>query len=226
MASRLSKSAVERIASPPVGVGIAARDVVVRVLRFARDTRGSAAIELALGAVGLVAVAVGAFSVYSRIEANSATPRAAMVMAEYVSRHKETSGAEIDALARVLRDQELGADTATVFRISAIRRGSGATSVPTVHWVEEVEIGDSTATTELAEDCGSYGDEGSNATLGSHFTLDENSVAFAVEVCTRYRGLGSLGGMLAGDIRYHHVLPTRHPDETTPARPDRPPENT
>lgn len=205
----------------PAGAGIAG--ALARASDFVRGTRGSAGIELAFGAVALMAAVMGAFAVYSRIEANTSTPQAAIVMAEYVSRNKERSGPEIDALARVLRDQELGTDTATVFRISAIRRGSGSTSAPTVHWVEEVEIGDSTATSALVATCGRYGEEGSSATLGSHFSMNENEVAFAVEVCARHRGLSSLGGMLSDDIRYHHILPSRHQGETLPARPSRTP---
>lgn len=193
-----------------------------RASGFVRGTRGSAGIELAIGVVMLVTVVIGAFAVYSRIEINTSTPQAAVVMAEYVSRNKETSGAEIDALARLLRDRELGTATDAVFRVSAIRRASGSAQSK-VHWVEEIEVGDATATDELTEICGRYGDESSDATLGSHFSMDENQVVFAVEVCARYRGFGSLGGLLAGDIRYHHILPSRHPDETTPARPSRTP---
>ena len=55
------------------------------VRRFARDSRGGAALEFALEAITLVATAALCFDIYSRITADTALARMAVTMADYVS---------------------------------------------------------------------------------------------------------------------------------------------
>ena len=57
---------------------------------FARDTRASAGIELALGAVALLSVAALCFDLYARVEADTVSGRLAATLADYVSRGPDT----------------------------------------------------------------------------------------------------------------------------------------
>ena len=121
------------------------------VLRFARDTGGAAGIELAIGAFVLVGIAVACLAVYSRIEAATSAPRIAIAMAEYVSREEAPDGDQLDALARFLRDHELGAGYAVLVVTTAVHKE--ADEVPAVRWIDRIALGDETATTELAQIC-------------------------------------------------------------------------
>ena len=60
--------------------------LLVRLHGFARDPRGSASIELAIGSVVLISAAALSFDLYSRIKADTAVARMAITMADYVSR--------------------------------------------------------------------------------------------------------------------------------------------
>ena len=191
-----------------------------RALRFVRDTRGSAGIEFAIGAVVVLGLAATGFAVYSRIETATSAPRIAITMAEYVSREKAPSGDQLDALARFLRDHELGADHAVAVATTAVRKATGAR--PAVLWIDRIALGDETATGELAKTCTGRTDADGNAALGAHFAMADEEIVFIVDVCSRSPGTGALAGSW-GDLHHHYLLPTRHPD-VVPARPARTPD--
>ena len=201
------RGAVEAPPSRRRGTGAA------RARRFARDTRGAAGIELAFGAAALLGIAAAGFAVYSRIEAATSAPRIAIAMAEYVSREKAPDGHQLDALARFLRDHELGAGYSVLVVTTALRKE--ADNPATVLWIDRIEIGDETATEALKATCKGKGDGNGNAALGEHFTMDDDEIVFVVEVCARPATVS-----WTGDFHYHYLLPTRHPDviPESPAR--------
>ena len=190
-----------------------------RARRFARDTRGAAGIELALGAVVVLGIAVAGFAVYSRIEAAVSAPRIAIVMAEYVSQEQAPDGDQLDALARFLRDHELGAGHALLVVITALHKAAGESAG--VLWIDRIRLGDETATTDLAKTCKGKGAADGKAALGDHFTMDDGETVFVVEVCAR-AAAASLPASWTGDLYSQYLLPTRHPD-VTPAQPARAP---
>ena len=161
-------------------------------------------LELAIGAVVLLSVAVACFAAYSRVEAHTAVPRIAIGLAEYVSREEAPDGAELDALATFLRDHELGTDHAMLALITALRREVGDTD-PTVLWEDTIALGDAAATTGLAQTCTGVGG-GENAPLG----MDEGQNLFVVDVCARSGGTGLRAAL--GDLHYRYLLPGRNPD--------------
>ena len=190
-----------------------------RALRFARDTRGAAGIELAIGAVVVLGIAVASFAVYSRIEAATSAPRIAVTMAEYISQEQAPDGDQLDALALFLRDQELGAGHALLVATTAVHK---AASVPAaVLWIDRIKLGDETVTEELEKTCKGKGTEGGPAALGDHFTMNDGETVFVVEVCAR-AAAASLPASWTGDFYSQYLLPTRHPD-VTPAQPARAP---
>ena len=181
-----------------------------RGARFARDTRGAAGIELAIGAFVLLGLAVTGFAVYSRIEAVTSTPRIAVAMADYVSREQAPDGDQLDALARFLRDHELGSDYAVLVVTTAVRKEAG--KAPGVLWIDRIALGDGTATGELKGTCKGKGAGDGKAALGGHFAMDDEEIVFVVEVCARAMAASSLPASWLGDVYYHYLLPTRHPD--------------
>ena len=207
---------------PPAMTAAAARVCASRTSSaraFAHDTRGGATVELAIGAVMLLAIAVLGFDLYSRVEADTAGARMAATMAEYVSRETEPVGEygdQITALGRFLYEQELGVPADLVYVISAIAQpGSGDPAQ--VLWVDTIPLGDEDTTMEIAAACGSFGAENGDASLPDDFTMAAGEVVVVAEVCVRLRREGSLTGrFIAGDIRRLHVLPTRNQDEPPP----------
>ena len=188
---------------------------------FVRGTRGGAAIGLALGVSALISTALLGFDLYSRIKAGSTAGRMAVTMAEYVSREAAPEGAQIDALAQFLREQELGLPADVVYVISVIREPAGADPA-TVSWVDTVRFGDTTKTGTMAGSCGRFGAEGGAATLSADFTMAEREVVVIVEVCAQLRREGSFTGLIAGDVYRLYVLPARDSDlaSAKPTRPD------
>ena len=192
---------------------------VASALRFARDTRASAGIEFALGAVVLLGIAVTGFAVYSRIDVATSASRIAVAMAEHVSQEEVPDGDRLDALARFLRDHEFGADHAVVVVTTAIRKAAGEPAA--VLWTDRIKLGEASMTTELEETCNGKSDANGNADLGAHFTMDDGETVFVVEVCARGgTAPASLLASWTGDVFSQYLLPTRHPD-VVPAQPTR-----
>jgi len=192
---------------------------------FVVDARGSAGIELALGAVVLLGVAGLCFALYSRVEADTAGARVAATLADYVSRGPDTAGGALDgaglkALGAFLHAHELaGADLVLV--VSALRPGAGAPK-PEVLWSDDtLRYGDAKVTEALAGGCSRFvrtPEGAASATaakpLPGGFTPAAGEVVAVVELCARP---GGVAGPFAGDIYRHHVLPVREPEKAFPA---------
>ena len=188
--------------------------LALRARTFARGTRASAGIELAIGAIVLVSVAALCFELYSRVEADTAAGRVAATMADYVSRGPDTVGGTLDGkalehLGAFLHAHELaGADIVFVVSASRVRAGHSHE----VLWSDDtLRFGDATATAALAAGCSRAGGIPAAGAV-SLSSLDE--VQVVVEVCARP---GGAGGLIAGDIYRLHVLPVRAPEKGLPA---------
>ena len=197
------RGVVEAPPSPRRGAGTA------RARRFGRDTRGSAGLEFAVGACVVLGLAVVCFAVYSRVEATTSASRIAVAMAEYISREEVPDGDQLDALAGFLRDLELGAGYAVLVVTTAVHKEAGQPAG--VRWIDRIALGDQTATTELENTCKGRRAQDGTAALGPHFAMDDGETVFVVEVCAR-GGAASLPAAWTGDLHYHYLLPTRHPD--------------
>ena len=216
-----------RAGSPgPVRSGLSASGSLLALLRvFARDFRGAASIELALGAVVLVSVSALCFDLYSRIKADTAVARMAVTMADYVSRDTDPNGEEMKALGRFLHEHELGVPADLVYVITALHQPPGDPRpdvdvlwpVDTIN--DTIRIGDPAVTEELAEGCAHFVADGGGAALPDGFTMSEDEVIVIAEVCARLTREGSLTGkFVAGDIYRLHALPGRNPGQE-PAAP-------
>ena len=201
----------------------------MRSLRsFARNTRASAGIELAIGAVMLLSVAALCFDLYARVEADTVSGRLAATMADYVSRGPDTDagtldGSVLEELGAFLHVHELGAAADLVFVVTALRQPSG-TPAPAVEvlWSDDaLRYGEATVTEELASDCARLVGESAGQTtanLPAGFAMTGGEVLVVVELCARLTGSGTFTGrFVAGDIYRHHVLPVRDPERPPPA---------
>ena len=193
---------------------------------FARDTRASAGIELAIGAVVLVSVAALCFDLYARVEADTAAARVAATMADYVSRGPDTDGGALDrsalkSLGAFLREHEFGGAGDAVLVVSALRRDPGtARRAVKVLWSDILHFGRKKVTRKLASGCSRFvettkkGRARPAKPLPGKFTLAAGEVVAVVELCARP---GGAAARLAGDIYRHHVLPAREPEKAFPA---------
>ena len=130
---------------------------------FARGSRASAGIELALGAVVLLGVAALCFDLYARVEADTTTARLAATVADYVSRGPDTDGGTLDgaalqSLGAFLHERALGARTDLVFVVSALRRPPGTRAgAAEVLWSDRtLRFGAKKATRKLARKCSRF----------------------------------------------------------------------
>lgn len=193
-----------------------------RLHGFARDCRGSASIELALGALVLISTSVLCFDLYSRIKADTAIARMAVTMADYVSRDADPDGEEMKALGDYLYDHELGGPANMVYVVTALHQPPGGDPRPNVVvlWSDDtIRIGDPTVTEDLAAGCAHFVADGGAADLPDGFTMADNEVLVIAEVCARLTREGFLTGeFVAGGIYRLHALPARDPDRQ-PAAP-------
>lgn len=182
--------------------------------RFAGDSRGGAAIELAVGTVALIAVATATLDLYFLMSASAASGRAAMIMSDYVSRDTAPDSDELSALGRFLHAHEITVPSDFVSVISAFHQPDGD-PLPDADllWSDDsIRIGDSTVTAELAATCTRFSD-GATADLPSDFAMSAGEVLIIVEVCARLTGEGSLTGLFLGrDIYRAYGLPARNTD--------------
>ena len=203
----------------PVRSGLSASGSPLALLHvFARDARGAASIELALGAFVLVSVSTLCFDLYSRIKADTAVARIAVTMADYVSRDVAPDGGEIKALGEFLYKNELGLPAALVYVVTALHQPSGGDPLPAVQvlWSDDtIRIGDEAVTAQIAGGCAHFTDDGGNATLPDSFLpMSPDEVLIIAEVCVRLTREGFLTGkFIAGDIYRLHALPARDPDQ-------------
>ena len=185
---------------------------------FVRDQRGSAGVEITLGAVALIGVAILCFDLYSRVSADTAVSRMAGTMADYVSRDTAPEGAELAALGMFLHEHELGVPADLAYVITALRQSAG-NPLPAVEvlWSDDsIRVGDATTTTALAAGCTRHvttdDDANLNAALPATFAMSAGEVLVIAEACARLTREGSLTGrFVAGDIYRLHAVPVRDP---------------
>ena len=196
---------------------------------FARGTRASAGLELAVGAAVLIPIAALCFDLYARVVADTAGARAAAAMADYVSRGPDTGTNTLDGgalrdLGDFLRTHAFGAPADLVFVVSALSQPSGnPLPAVTVLWSNDtlLRFGDATVTTALAADCPRFVTTSGGRTtadLPAGFTMAAGEVIVVAEFCARLTRAGSFTGrFVAGDVYRHHVLPARDPGRALPA---------
>ena len=181
---------------------------------FVRDQRGSAGIELALGAVALLAVSVVCVDLYARVGAEAAVSRMAVTMADYVSRDTAPQGAELATLGAFLHEHELGVPADVAYVITALHQPAGD-PLPEVEvlWSDDsIRIGDATTTEDLARGCARHVTSADTADLPDDFAMDAGEVLVIAEACARLTREGSFTGrFVAGDLYRLHAVPVRDP---------------
>ena len=190
---------------------------------FFREVRGGAAIELAFGAGVVVFIAALCFDLYARVRADTVSARMAATIADYVSRETAPDGDELDALAGILSAYELRTPADVVYVVTAIHQpaGSPRPRVETLWTDDSIRIGESTATTELADACTRYRRPSGRIAPPDDFAAEMASgeVLVVTEVCARLTREGSITGRLVtGDIYRLHATPVRDPTKP-PAAP-------
>ena len=198
-----------------------AASVLSRPRAFARDVRGAAAIELALGAFVLVSVSALCFDLYSRIKADTAAARMAVSMADYVSRDTTPNGDDMTDLGLYLYEHELGIPADVVYVVTALHQPAGdPLPAVAVLWTDSsIRFGDETSRNALAGECPQFIGENGAAALPAGFAMSPDEVLVIAEVCARLTREGFLTEkFIAGDIYRLHALPTRDPDHR-PAAP-------
>ena len=188
---------------------------------FARDVRGSASTELAIGAVVLLTALTACFDLYSRIKADTAGARAAVVMADYVAGAIAPDGDEMTALGEFLYEHEFAVPADLVYVVSAFRQPPGdPPPALALLWSDDtIRIGDATVTAELAGACPRFIAETREPALPDGFTMAAGEVLIVAEVCAQLTREGSLTGrFVAGDIYRLHAAPARDPSQP-PAEP-------
>ena len=181
---------------------------------FARDTRASAGIELAIGAVVLLGVATCCFDLYTRVESDTAVGRVAATMADYVSRGPDTDGGTLDGaalkkLGDFLHEHELGGATDLVLVVSGINYPEDRPGYEVLWSDDTLRFGNEAVTKTLAAGCTRIESRRPPITDPSS-SLDEADVI--VEICAR-----RAGSLFGGDIYRLHVLPARAPEKGLPA---------
>lgn len=189
-----------------------------RIAVFARDARGSAAIEAAMGVSLLFLVAVLSYDIHSLIMAHNAVGRLAVVMGDYVSHGPDEGdtrldGAALTALGKFSRGRILRAPADLVYVISALEQPSGdpAPDVKVLWSDATIRVGDSTNTGSLATGCSRHV-KGGKVTAGKleDFEMTAGEVLILVEVCARLAREGSLTGrFVVGGIHRQYALPSR-----------------
>ena len=186
----------------------------VALISFVRDRRGSASVELALGAVALIGVSAVCFDLYSRVAADTTVSRMAATMADYVSRDTTPASAELAALGAFLHEHELGVPADLVYVITAFRQPAGnPRPAVEVLWSDNsVRVGNTTTTAALAGGCARRITASNTADLPATFAMAAGEVLVIAEACARLTREGSLTGrFVAGDIYRLHAVPVRDP---------------
>ena len=188
--------------------------------RFARDDRASAGIELGIGAVAVLAIAMVALDVYSLTAAATASARAATTMADYVSVEMAPDGDQMAALGRYLYEKEFKAPAELVFLISAVQQPTGDDAAAVALWDDDtIRIGEAEETATLAQECKLRGQQGWRQALLSQgddrsIVLTPNDVVVVVEVCAKLLRQGMLTSrVVTGNIYRLHALPARNTEQ-------------
>ena len=201
-----------------------------RVRRFwqapARDERGSAGLEVAIGAMVVGAIAAVAFDVYAAARVDTAGARMAVTMADYVARDSTPNGNDMSALGQYMHQHVLPAPAHLVFVVSAAHQPTGG-NPPALLWDDDtLRYGDPQETTNLAQECRKRGDSGWRQTLLGDASnppmvkLPDDTVVIVVEVCAALTLQGSLTGhFVSGNTYRIHAAPVRGKGQQHPASP-------
>lgn len=175
-------------------------------MKTTKWTRGSAALECAIGTVVLLAVSVAGFDLYRLSSAQAKTTRSAVTMAEYASQEAAPLANYIRDLGQFLYNKQISPRLAA-FVTSAVHKAT-ADDAPTVLWARTDLFGRDAASDTGIASCGKVGPAGSDASLPTEFTMTVDEVVIVAEVCVRQ-----------GDelVYQHHILPVR--DDIVPPAP-------
>ena len=163
---------------------------------FVRDARAGASMELGLGVVVLLGIALLCFDLYARVTAETASMRVAATMADYVSRDTETQGPGSRRAGRVpprararrpgrpgVRDQRVApALRPPMHSLRSRSCGPAPTSASATIWTSSRRTAVATSTRRA------------NASLPDAFVagMKAGEAMVVAEICARLRREGSL----------------------------------
>ncbi len=181
--------------------------------RLVCGTRAAATLEMALGAVCLLAVSAVCFDLYSLLRVDTASARSAVAVAEYVSFETDPDGDGMEALGKFLHRHDFAAPAAAVIAVSAVHQPQGGNPTAPLWTDDTIRIGAKEATDELAAKCTAGAADGWKTRLlgpQASDSLGEGETAVIVEVCSRPLREGMLSNrLIAGDLYRVHILPVR-----------------
>ena len=186
-----------------------------------RDGQGSVSIEFVVGAVLIVATAVGGMDLHRVVDAQSVTLRAASTMAGYLSLESVPSATFIEDLAKFSYRNEVALPSEAAFVVSAVSRSGATVEEPdppaVVNWSRTFALGEDADSppADFGKSCsrlsGEPGD-GEPAMLAA-LGMVPGEMMVVVEVCVKLLPRAFVGGeLLAGTVfptRYyqHRILP-------------------
>ena len=192
------------------------------------DARASATLELAALVSVLLASITMVLDTYTYQRAQAGTQRMAQIIADYVATQSGTlEYPEIQALGRVLRGPEIGADNAMVVRLTALHQGPGVGETPEIPWVTSVPLGDPTVANALVARCPPrdgrfdfFGEEGNTPALPDGITLDGGADVLVAQLCVRLTNPGIAQNTLFDEVIYQaRAIPFTSPATRPPACP-------
>lgn len=193
-----------------------------RIRRFVRRADGAAGVELGFGVAALLTISMLCFDLYAVVRVDSAGARAAVTLAEFVSRETAPNKAALSSLGGYIHRGEFEAPTDVAYTITAIQRRTGEDRA-VVLWTEDtIRFGEAQAAAALATECANRARQGWRAVLlgpAATSRMTEGEVIVVAEVCARPSRQGLISNLLiVGDSYHLHVLPVRDQDNP-PARP-------
>ena len=173
------------------------------------DARASATVELAALASVLLASITMVLDTYTYQRAQAGAQRMAQIVADYVANQPTLAYPEIQALGRVLRGPEIGADNAMAIRLTALHQDAGAGEAPEIPWVASIPLGDPAVANALAARCPPrdgrfdfFGEEGNTPTLPDGITLDGGADVIVTQLCVRLTNPGIAQNALFDEVIY------------------------
>ena len=195
------------------------------------DARASATVELAALVSVLLASITLVLDTYTYQRAQAGAQRMAQVIADYVANQYQSGTAaypEIQSLARVLRNPEIGVEHAMAVRLTALHQEAADGSTPTIPWVTSIPLGDPDAAAALAAGCPPradnrfdfFGEEGDTPTLPDGIALDGGADVIIAQLCVQLTNPGVAQNALFDAIIYRaRAIPFNAPATRPPAAP-------
>ncbi len=192
------------------------------LLSWVRDRRGSAGVEFVLGTAVIAMTTVVGLDLYRIAAAQSATLRAAVTVADYVSQETAPTAAAIDDLSRFSYVNEIALPAHAVFVVSAVSRAAVTDEEPDppalVRWSRMAVLAEDVDPSEvdLREGCGRLGLlEDGEAAVQKDLEMAPGEMVVVVEVCVELLPESFTGGRFFAANLYptrfyqHQVLPVR-----------------